>query len=152
MHPFDSGDNSAAPSLMRLEIQGATGEAVGTYDLYRVREMIYSGRLKGREYVREPGSDWEPLYERPDLQEIFDLVGVDLVKIRLATQRIQGWRRDDSANEKSSFRKSKKRRSQEIKPIQILREDTKSKGIDSGVWKMMALAILVFVILMWKVL
>ena len=73
-----------------FELQISEGEeAQGPFDRSRIREMIYSGVLTGRERVRLPGSDanWTLLTEQAELHEV-----LELLEIRSArSQRIQGW-------------------------------------------------------------
>jgi hypothetical protein len=148
MHSFELGASSGVPSLMNLELQGAHGEAMGQFDFYQIRQMIYGGEVKGKEFIREPGGEWGPVYDRADLHGIFELVGIDLVKIRLSSQRIQGWRKDESAQE--SPKSSPRVRPQSTRQIRRDFSGKQSEGVDPKVWKALGLGLLVFVILMWK--
>ena len=112
---------------MSLEVQGALGEALGRFDLYELRQKIYAGQLTGKEVVRSEGMDWQPIYEVSELLEMFELVGIDLVAIRLASQRVQGWRKDVSATEKE--RQPKKKRGSKEPPQQRI-EAGKSEDMD----------------------
>jgi len=89
-------ENSLHPE-MSIEVQGPRGEMIGSMDRYLVRQKIYSGEFQGREKIRVGGGEWEPMIDRVEFSEIFELVGTDLKAIRLSTQSIKGWKRDVSA-------------------------------------------------------
>jgi len=97
MTGFELEDENSLHPEMSLEIQGPRGEMLGSMDRYAVRQKIYSGEFKGRDKVRVRGGDWEPMIDRAEFLEVFELVGVDLKAIRLANQNIKGWKRDVSA-------------------------------------------------------
>lgn len=147
MHSFDSSPDDGPPELMKLEIQGASGEALGSFDLYALREMIYAGKVSGKELIRSPGEGWEPIYERPELSSIFELVGVDVVAIRLASQKIQGWRKSDSAQQAARKRKAESQvRTRELE----LPSMNKAKPlVDAKMLKLVAVGGLVFFLLFW---
>ena len=149
MHSFEFGGESGLPGIMALELQGANGESLGNFDRMQLRQMIYAGELTGKEYVREPPNDWQPIHERNDLLDMFEMMGVDLVKIQLSAQRIQGWRKDDSVKQPAG--KHSKKSNIEAGAMRAFEAPKKASGIDSQVWKVLGLALLVFIILMWKV-
>ena len=103
MTGFEIEDENSLHPEMSLEIQGPRGEMLGNMDRYAVRQKIYSGEFKGRDKVRVGGGEWEPMIDRPEFLEIFELVGVDLKAIRLANQNIKGWKRDVSARKTRSI-------------------------------------------------
>jgi len=150
MHAFEVGGESHLPGVMTLELQGANGEALGFFDRMQLRQMIYAGTLTGKEYIRESPNDWQPIHERNDLLDMFELMGVDLVKIQLSTQKIQGWRKDESVQQHAG--KRNKNPNLEAGAMRTLEIPKKDSGIDSQVWKIMALALLIFGSLMWKIL
>ena len=127
MHSFELEQEQKLPSAMSLEVQGPLGEALGRFDLYELRQKIYAGQLTGKEVVRSEGMDWQPIYEVSELLQMFELVGIDLVAIRLSSQRVQGWRKDVSATEKNRQIK-KKPGSNET--FQQRKEAGNSEGLD----------------------
>ncbi len=96
MTGFEIEDENSLHPEMTIEIQGPRGEMLGNMDRYAVRQKIYSGEFQGGDKVRVGGGDWEPMIDRPEFSEIFELVGVDLDTLRLASQNIKGWKRDVS--------------------------------------------------------
>jgi hypothetical protein len=148
MHAFELGGDSRLPGVMTLELQGANGEALGVFDRIQLRQMIYSGTLSGKEYIRQPPSDWQPIYERADLLDLFKLMGVDLVKIQLSTQRIQGWRKDESAG--ASATKKVQKSMPESAEGRTFQAPKATPSVDPQVWKILALALFGFGVLMWK--
>jgi len=144
MHAFELERKDKIPGAMSLEVQGPLGEALGRFDLYELRQMIYAGQMTGKEVVREEGSDWEPVYERVELLQIFELMGIDLVAIRLSSQRVQGWRKDSSADEKKKRTTPKKKASPQSPEQQIKKSE--SEGLDS---KKVAAYVAVALILGW---
>ena len=128
---------------MSLEVQGPLGEALGRFDLYELRQQIYAGQLTGKEIVRSEGEDWQPIYELSELLQMFELMGIDLVAIRLSSQRVQGWRKDASATE-SKKREIKKKPSLSAASSQR-NESEESEGVDTK--KIAALAAVVLVVL-----
>lgn len=99
MHSFELviETGPVIPHMMKLQLQGPLGEALGTFDVYQLKQMIYAGSLKGRELLRVPGGEWVPVYDQPELLSVFELVGLDLVAIRLSAQKVRGWQKDQSA-------------------------------------------------------
>ena len=85
------------PDLMKIQLQGPLGEALGTYDIYQLKQQVYQGALTGKEFMRYPGGEWVPVYEHGDLESLFDLIGLDMVALRLSSQKVKGWQKDDSA-------------------------------------------------------
>ena len=109
MHSFElySETVDRVPDLMKIQLQGPLGEALGTFDLYQLKQQVYQGQLTGREFMRYPGGDWVPVYERPELESLFKLIGLDLVAIRLSSQKVKGWQKDESAKTAASKRKAR---------------------------------------------
>ncbi len=132
MHSFELEQGNRLPPMMALEVQGPLGEALGCFDVMALKQKIYAGELSGREVIRIPGEDWEPIYERPELTKLFELVGVDLVAIRLSSQRIQGWRKDASAQKAKKAANRKK--VQKEQSIQKVVETPEKSGIDPKLW------------------
>ena len=99
MHSFEIelDTQDRIPDRMKIQLQGPLGEALGTYDIYQLKQRVYQGDLTGKEFMRYPGGDWRPVYEDSELESIFQLIGLDLVAIRLASQKVKGWQRDESA-------------------------------------------------------
>lgn len=80
------------PAIMEFEVKGPNGETMGQMDRHHIRQAIYAGRLRGREELR--GEDgWEPIAERPEFAEVFQLVGIDIGSLRISQQQIRGWRK-----------------------------------------------------------
>ena len=129
MHSFELEKKERIPGAMSLEVQGPLGEALGRFDLYELRQQIYAGQLTGKEIVRSEGEDWRPIYEISELLQMFELMGIDLVAIRLSSQRVQGWRKDASATE-SKKRKIKKKPSVSAASSQQ-NEPEEGDGIDA---------------------
>lgn len=109
MHSFElepkTGDR--IPDLMKIQLQGPLGEALGTHDIYQLKQQVYQGALTGREFMRFPGGEWVPVYEHPDLESLFELIGLDMVAIRLSSQKVKGWQKDDSAKKVAAQKKAK---------------------------------------------
>jgi hypothetical protein len=91
MFTFSSGRTNAMPQLMEIEVQGQDGETIGTMDLFKMKELVYSGRLKGKESIRPLDGDWMPIGELLPLRDIFKMMGIDLVAVKVRAQRIKGW-------------------------------------------------------------
>ena len=144
MHAFELERKDKIPGALSLEVQGPLGEALGRFDLYELRQMIYAGQMTGKEVVREDGGDWEPVYERIELLQIFELMGIDLVAIRLSSQRVQGWRKDSSADEEKKRTSTKKKAS--LQSPEQNTEKSESEGLDS---KKVAAYVAVALILCW---
>ena len=147
MHSFDSSPEDGPPELMKLEIQGASGEALGSFDLYALRQMIYAGEVSGKELIRSPGEGWEPIYERPELISMFELVGVDVVSIRLASQKIQGWRKSDSAEK--AAREKKAASQTRTRELELPSMNKAKPLVDAKMLKLVGLGGLLFFLLLW---
>lgn len=109
MHSFELEleTEDRVPDLMKIQLQGPLGEALGLYDIYQLKQQVYEGALSGREFIRYPGGDWKPVYEQGELESLFQLTGVDLVAIRLSAQKVKGWQRDESAVKAESQKKAR---------------------------------------------
>jgi len=92
VHARAGAPQEGLPASMEFEVKGPNGETMGQLDRHRIREAIYAGRLKGREELRGP-KGWEPIAERPEFAEVFQLVGIDLGALRISQQQIRGWRK-----------------------------------------------------------
>ena len=78
-----------------FELQRTEGDQViGPLVRSRIREMLYSGELTGRERVRLPGSDggWKPLAACEELSEILVMLDIQIPR----DHRIQGWQSQPS--------------------------------------------------------
>lgn len=95
------------PDLMKIQLQGPLGEALGTYDIYQLKQQVYQGALTGREFMRYPGGEWVPVYEHAELESLFELIGLDMVAIRLSSQKVKGWQKDDSARKAAAEKKAR---------------------------------------------
>ena len=148
MHSFELKQEQRLPSAMSLEVQGPLGEALGRFDLYELRQMIYAGQLTGKEVVRSEGTDWQPIYEVSELLQMFELVGIDLVAIQLSSQRVQGWRKDVSATEK---KRQPKKKPGSKEPLQQRIEAVNSEGLDPKKILALGALMLVFLWILWGV-
>ena len=119
MFSFSTDRETSLPHLMEIEVQGQNGENIGVMDIYKIRELIYAGRLKGKELVRPLSGDWIPIGDLLSLKQIFKLKGIDIVSVKVQAQKIKGWKTEAKP-------KPKKRRRGE-KPVQVIapRESTK---------------------------
>ena len=147
MHSFELEKKERIPAALSLEVQGPLGEAMGRFDLYELRQQIYAGQLTGKEIVRSEGEDWKPIYEFSELLQMFELTGIDLVAIRLSSQRVQGWRKDVSANE-GKKRDLKKKPSLSAASSQS-NQPQKSEGVDPKKMAAMGAVVLVVLWLLW---
>lgn len=150
MNAFEVGSTSAIPGSMSLELQGPSGEAKGVFDRYQLRQMIYAGKLNGKEFIREAPGDWQPIYERTDLLAMFELVGLDLVKIQLSAQKIQGWRKSDSTQNPSSETPSKVDES--LGAARAFQAPKEEESSSARMWKLVALCSLLLGFVLWKLL
>jgi hypothetical protein len=148
MNAFEVGSASKVPGSMKLELQGPSGEAKGFFDRYQLRQMIYAGKINGKEFIRESPGDWQPIYERADLLAMFGLVGLDLVKIQLSSQRIQGWRKSDSAQKSSTEKQLKPDASQGLsRAFQVPKKEESRTGRSM---RMFVFGALVLGLIFWK--
>jgi hypothetical protein len=148
MNAFEVGSASKIPGSMNLELQGPSGEAKGVFDRYQLRQMIYAGKINGKEFIREAPGDWQPIYERSDLLAMFGLIGLDLVKIQLSSQRIQGWRKSDTAQSSSTEEPLKPNENQGLsRAFQVPKEEESRTGRSK---KMLVVGALVLGLVFWK--
>jgi len=86
------GERGEAPAY-ELELQRALGDVVeGPFDVLHLREMIYTGHLRGTERVRVPGgSNFLALDEHAALREVLVLVGRLQPDEPQGERRISGW-------------------------------------------------------------
>lgn len=83
------------PSQIEYEIREPTGLRLGTYDLFMIRQKIYTGELAPRcEYLDERGS-WAPLSAHPKLSDVVRLLERGDGPVQSAgprtAPRIAGW-------------------------------------------------------------
>ena len=150
MNAFELGSASTIPGSMNLELQGPSGEAKGVFDRYQLRQMIYAGKINGKEFIREAPGDWQPIYERTDFLAMFELIGLDLVKIQLSSQRIQGWRKGDTVQKPSTEKKLKPDEKQgSARAFQVPKKE-ESRTVRS--WTMLVFCSLVAGFVLWKLL
>jgi len=85
-----------------FELQRAQGDVVeGPFDLLHLREMIYTGRLRGSERVRVPGSStFQQLGDHAALREVLVLVGRLQPDEPQGERRISGWQSVSSSERK----------------------------------------------------
>jgi hypothetical protein len=100
MFSFSTDKENSLPRLMEIEVQGENGESLGVMDIYMLKELIYSGGLKGREIIRPINGDWMPIGELSTLREIFMMMGIDLVAVKVQSQKIKGWQTQDKPKPK----------------------------------------------------
>ncbi len=83
----------ALPPAFEFELQRSRGDAVdGPFDRLTLREMLYTGRLRGQELVRIPGqTSFQPIAERPEFGEILHLLG-KVSDEPQGERRITGWK------------------------------------------------------------
>jgi hypothetical protein len=64
-------------------------EPIGPYTRSKIRQLLYTRELSGRERVRVPGHDvpWAPLAEQEAFKDILSLLDIQVHK----TSRIKGW-------------------------------------------------------------
>jgi len=103
VHAHIGAPEEGLPPTMEFEVKGPNGETMGQLDRHRIREAIYAGRLKGHEEIRSP-QGWEPIAERPEFAEVFQLVGIDLGSLRISQQQIRGWRKAAPEPQQQSVR------------------------------------------------
>lgn len=60
---------------MEVEIREPTGLALGTFDLFVVRQKIYEGQLASTCEFKDANGQWAPLAERDDFSDIFWVLG-----------------------------------------------------------------------------
>lgn len=58
-----------------FEIKRPTGEQVGPFDLFTIKQMIYEGQLNGSEMLLDAAGNWVPIGTVEDLGEILRLTG-----------------------------------------------------------------------------
>ncbi len=135
------------PVAMTLDVQSMNGLVLGRMDRLRIRESIYSGELKGSERVRETGSEWEPISERPEFAEVFTLIGIDVASLAVARQQVKGWKRDESASTLTEQAKTPKSTTPAELPRAIPPE-TKGRATLAGPRKkLMLFGLLLFLVL-----
>lgn len=83
------------PPQIEYEIREPTGLRLGTYDLFMIRQKIYTGELAPRcEYLDARGS-WAPLTAHPKLADVVSLMEKSSGPIQAAgprtAPRIAGW-------------------------------------------------------------
>ena len=62
-------------SQIEFEVREPTGLSLGTYDVFMIRQKLYTGELKPRcEFLDERGS-WTPLGQHPRFAEVIWLLG-----------------------------------------------------------------------------
>jgi hypothetical protein len=77
---------------IEFEVREPTGLSLGTYDLFQIREKIYTGTLPSRcEYL--DGETWKALVDHPAFSEVLWLVHEREKKTAAAAPkpRIAGW-------------------------------------------------------------
>mgnify|MGYP006078715121 CR=1 FL=1 len=100
MFSFSTDKENILPQLMEIEVQGNNGENLGIMDIYMLKELIYSGSLNGKEIIRPINRDWMPIGELLPLREIFKMKGIDLVAVKVQSQKIKGWKTQDKPQSK----------------------------------------------------
>ena len=77
---------------IELEIREPTGLALGTFDLFVVRQKIYEGQLASTCEFKDAKGQWAPLTERDDFSEIFWLLGESTDDKKMQKRRtFGGW-------------------------------------------------------------
>ena len=82
--------------LIEYEIREPTGLGLGSFDIFLIRQKLYTGVIHGKCEYRD-GEHWRPLEEHPAFGEIIELTGDKRVtrpsgpKV-VAQTRITGWK------------------------------------------------------------
>ncbi len=78
------------------EIREPTGLGLGSYDLYVIRQKIYTGEFHNRCQFLDANGAWKPLPEHPELLDLFWLTGAESAdddgEVRRA--KFGGWSQD----------------------------------------------------------
>lgn len=83
-------------SQIEFEIREPTGLRLGTYDIFTIRQKIYTGDLQPRcEYLNSHGA-WGPLADNPLFAEVIWLLHKDGIPVEVeagqkTAPRIAGW-------------------------------------------------------------
>jgi hypothetical protein len=88
---------------IEVEIREPTGLALGTFDLFVVRQKIYEGQLASTCEFKDAEGQWAPLNERDEFREIFWLIGEATDDKQMQQRRtFRGWQtKDDEASQAS---------------------------------------------------
>lgn len=77
--PFAGGGGQESDSLFgektEFRIQRASGETIGPFDLFTLKQMIYEQKLDGSEQIEDIAGGFEPIMNNEELAEIFRLLG-----------------------------------------------------------------------------
>lgn len=76
-----------------VEIREPTGLQLGSFDLFQVRQRIYTGEINPRNEYRMADGPWAPLSHHPAFSEVLWLVGAEDVLPGGAKKvsRFAGW-------------------------------------------------------------
>jgi hypothetical protein len=60
---------------IEVEVREPTGLALGTFDLFVVRQKIYEGQLAPTCEFKDPTGQWVPLAQRAEFSDVYWLLG-----------------------------------------------------------------------------
>jgi len=110
---------------MEIEVQGQDSKNIGTMDIYKIKELIYAGRINGKEMVRPLNGDWIPIGDLKELSQMFRMKGIDLVSVKVQAQRVKGWK--TQKNPKPKKRSKAKRPAEIVETTNSIKEDPPKK-------------------------
>jgi len=78
---------------IEVEIREPTGLGLGIYDLFVIRQKIYTGELRPEcEYFDVGVEQWRPLTAHPAFADVFWLTGADRDSVKKPTRaKFGGW-------------------------------------------------------------
>jgi len=83
-------------SQIEFEIREPTGLRLGTYDIFMIRQKIYTGELQARCEYLDPQGSWAPLVSNPVFGEVIRLMNpegapVEAESGQKTAPRLAGW-------------------------------------------------------------
>jgi len=124
MFNFSIDKGNSLPQYMEIEVQGPKGENLGVMDIFKVKELIYAGKFKGKEIVRPLNGEWSPIGDLAPLRLIFKMMGIDLVAVKVHAQQIKGWKTKDKKHNKTKAIKTEN--------TEIIKNSTEQESVGSS--------------------